>query len=244
MEDYFENYLKVKERTDRYLISKYDNKASLDGIINPFLYFTPDRDRIVFITKETYAKKDETAWSPVYDAYNKDFIPQNTCLPLTRIRRNFSDLLVDENGHVSGFGYFNISKSAMEIVDNDTSSNLTLLKRAYRENKDIFWESFHASMSDFAVFCGTFGIVWKDLLEQFGDYFFPVRFTQNLALNNFKEKELSVWKMKGRDYPVLIQTYHPSFGGNVFDRIPEVIHEVQKGAYFLEEYKIKGKKSC
>ena len=51
------NYINVKKRLNEIIIGKYGSKASLDGIFNPSLYFTPERIRIAFVNKETYVKK-------------------------------------------------------------------------------------------------------------------------------------------------------------------------------------------
>lgn len=232
------NYLKIKEKTNDLIIKNYKNKASLDGILSPDIYFTPGRERIGVVVKETYAKREEVAWSPVVEPNNQYFIPYRTNKPLTVIRNSFSNLLRDDTGRVSGFGYYNISKKAKELVRNDTSSCHTSLLKSYRSDKEIFWSLIHASYLHFIIFAGTFEYVWNDLLEQFGGYFYPLYFTEDIELNTYKEKELSAWKMEQEESPILIQTYHPSYWQNVFSEIIRVINEVNKGAYFLKKYEI------
>lgn len=237
MSDY-SKYLIVKEEVNEELIRKYGNRASLDGILSPSVYFTPERTKIAFVSKETYAKKGEYAWSPVQDPDNLYCIPEETNVPLSVIRDNFSSLLDDGSGNITGFGYFNISKKAKDLVDGDTSSDSTSLKRSFNNDKQIFWKLLHASVPEFIIFGGTFGYVWDDLRKEYGDYFYPIRFTKDMELNEFPEKQFSAWKMGNRPFPVLIQTYHPSCPENVFYIIPRAINEIKEGSYILEKYEV------
>lgn len=232
------NYINVKKRLNEIIIGKYGSKASLDGIFNPSLYFTPERIRIAFVNKETYVKKEETAWSPVLEPFNTQFIPEDANTALSVIRDNFSSILNDEDGNVSGFGYFNLSKRAKEVINGNTSSDPVALQKAYEADKDICWASLHISAPEYIVFGGTFGYVWDDLLDQYGSYFYPIRFTKDQGLNNYPEKQFSVWKMEEKPFPILIQTYHPSCPENVFAIIPRAINEIKEGSYILEKYEV------
>lgn len=238
VESTYRTYLRVKDEINRSLVERYGNRASLGGILMPSLYFSPGRPRIAFVFKEVCNWKEDVAWSPCFDPENEFVIPEKTNIPMTKIKESFSSLLSDGKGGVSGFGYFNLSMKAKDL-EGGAASNASDLRRAYNTDKHFLWEILQISEPDFIVFGGTFEFVWDDLLEEYGDYFFPLRFTKDVGLNAFKEKELSAWKMKDKASPVLIQTYHPSYSQNVFSEIPRVIEEVRKGAYFLEKYEIK-----
>ena len=114
----------------------------------------------------------------------------------------------------------------------------TIGKKSFNIDKHIFWKLLHASVPEFIIFGGTFGYVWNDLRKEYGDYFYPIRFTKELELNEFPEKQFSVWKMENRPFPVLIQTYHPSCPENVFAIIPRAINEIKEGSYILEKYEV------
>lgn len=217
--EYIEKQLSLNEKLD----NEHENRASKDGIFCPDIFFASGSKRIVFVLKETYSPVGDFAYSPVLNPDNTDSI---------RGANRASRILVNsfgKEGLLSGVGYMNISKKAMDLVDGKTNSKGSSLRKSYLRDKEYVWEQLKAMNPRYVICGGTFGYLWKDLKSVYGSFFYRVKFTSNQKLNSFSDTKLSLWRMKDNAYPVFIQTYHPSCPGNVFKLIPEVIQEYEEG---------------
>ena len=217
--EYIEKQLSLNKELD----NDHKNRASKDGIFYPDKYFALESKRIVFVLKETYSPVGDNAYSPVLNPDNTDSI---------RGTNRASKILVNsfgKEGLLSGVGYMNISKKAMDLVDGKTNSKGSSLRKSYLRDKEYVWEQLKAMNPRYEICGGTFGYLWKDLKSVYGSLFYRVKFTSNQKLNSYSDTRLSLWRMKDKAYPVFIQTYHPSCPRNVFKLIPEVIREYEKG---------------
>ena len=109
--EYIEKQISINNGLDK----AYGKRASKDGIYYPDYYFAPESNRIVFVLKETYSPVGDFAFSPVLDPDNTDAIVGTN---------RASKILVNtfgENGSLSGVGYVNISKKAMDLVGSRTN---------------------------------------------------------------------------------------------------------------------------
>lgn len=225
--EYIEKQILINDELD----DKYKNRASKDGIFYPDKYFAPGGKRIVFVLKETYSPVGDYAYSPVLSPDNTDSMKGSN---------RASRILVSsfgKDGILSGIGYMNISKKAMDLMDGKTSSKSSSLKISYQRDKGYIWDQLKAMNPRYVICGGTFGYLWRDLESTYGGLFYKVKFTSNQELYSYSDKALSFWRMKEKAYPVFIQTYHPSYiRKNMFNSMPNIINEYEKGRTELIPY--------
>ena len=224
--EYVETQISINNGLDK----AYGKRASKDGIYYPDYYFAPESNRLVFVLKETYSPVGDFAFSPVLDPDNTDAIVGTNRAGKILVKT------FGENGSLSGVGYVNISKKAMDLVGGKTNSKHSSLMKSYRRDNDYLRMQLKAMDPHYVICGGTFCFLWNDLLSIYGDLFYKVKFTSNPELNAHSDKELSLWRMKDKPFPVFIQTYHPSCSKNVFKCLPKVIEEYEKGEIELDFY--------
>ena len=230
------NFIKVQKDINEQLPVLYGvgkEEICFDGIYDPEAFFQREQNRVLVILKEVNCTKG--VWSPVDQPdnhYCMEYHPKNR--PASVLTKNLAPFL--SNGElqpqqIRGIGYINVSKK----VHDETRTKENELKANFELTKEILYRQIKAINPNFILFGGTFGLFWCSLKDNLEGLFYRLKFKDDL-LNNFKEKDLSLWKKEKGDRLTLIQIRHPSGNSSFYNHLARGMEECNKNEYELIYY--------